>query len=330
MKVLITGATGFIGGFIVDEALRQDMEVWAAVRKNSSRKYLKDVRINFITLDLSDESILENQLKGHNFDYVIHAAGVTKCINKDDFFKVNTNGTKNLVNAIISLNMPLRRFVYISSLSVCGSIREEQPYSEICESDIPHPNTAYGQSKLKSEEFLASLDGFPYIILRPTGVYGPREKDYFMMAKSIKQHVDFAVGYKPQDITFIYVADLVQAIFLSLIKGIVGHKYFLSDGNVYSSRMFSDLIHHELGDKWLLRIKAPVWLLRIVTFAGEYIGRITGKITALNNDKYNIMRQRNWRCDIQSAVNELGYKPKYDLTRGVKVTINWYKENGWI
>ena len=330
MNILITGATGFIGGFIVDEALRQGMEVWVAVRKSSSLKYLTDKRINFIQLDFSSEENIKNQLTGKNFDYVVHAAGVTKCLHQEDFFKVNTEGTKNLANALRSLTMPLKRFVYVSSLSVFGPVREQIPYQEIKGTDTPQPDTAYGQSKLKSEQYLASLDNFPYVILRPTGVYGPREKDYFLMAKSIKQHIDFSVGYQPQDLTFVYVEDVVQAIFLAIDHGQTGSSYFLSDGHVYASRTFSDLIRHELGDKWLLRIKAPIWLLRVITFCGEYVGRMTGKISALNNDKYNIMKQRNWRCDIQPAVTELNYKPQYDLKRGVKITMQWYKDNGWI
>ncbi len=93
---------------------------------------------------------------------------------------------------------------------------------------------------------------------------------------------------------------------------------------------FSDLIREELGNPWLLRIKAPIWLLRIITFCGEYIGRMTGQITALNNDKYHIMRQRNWRCDIQPAKDELGYQPRYDLKKGVALAVKWYQENGWL
>lgn len=328
--LLVTGASGFIGSFIVEEAIRQGMDVWAAVRPTSSRRWLTDRRINFIELNLSDKTKLKEQLANYSFDYIVHAAGVTKCLHTEDFFKTNTEGTKNLVNAIRELPMPIIRFVEISSLSVYGPVREQQPYTEIKESDTPHPNTAYGRSKLEAEHFLDSLTDFPYVVLRPTGVYGPRERDYFMMAQSIKRHTDFAVGYKPQDITFVYVADVVQAVFLAIDHGQTGRKYFLSDGNVYNSRTFSDLIHSELGCPWLLRIKAPIWLLRIITFCGEYVGRITGKITALNNDKYNIMRQRNWRCDIQPAIEELGYKPQYSLERGVKLAMDWYKKNGWL
>ena len=331
MKILITGASGFIGSFIVEESLKRGFETWAAVRKSSSREWLQDERIHFIELNLSSKEQLVEQLRDKDFDYVVHAAGVTKCLNKQDFHRINTEGTKHLVDALLEVKMSLKRFVFVSSLSIFGPIREQQPYEEIKETDTPQPNTEYGRSKLAAEKYLETLRArLPYIILRPTGVYGPREKDYFIMAKSIKQHSDFAVGYKRQDITFVYVKDVVQAVFLALDKGENGRKYFLSDGQVYQSATFSNLIHEELGRPWWIRITAPVWVLRIVTFFGEYIGRMTGKVTALNNDKYNILKQRNWRCDIQPAIDELGYRPTYNLEQGVKETIQWYKDNRWL
>ena len=352
MKILITGASGFIGSFIVEEALKRGFDTWAAIRKSSSREWLQDERIHFIELNLSSKAQLVEQLRGQAFDYVVHAAGVTKCLNKADFHRINTEGTKNLAEALLEVGMPLKRFVFVSSLSIFGAIKEQQPYEEIRESDTPQPNTEYGRSKLAAEQFLESINQhpspntqhpspntqhpspnthhLPYIILRPTGVYGPREKDYFIMAKSIQQHSDFAVGYKRQDITFVYVKDVVQAVFLALEKGENGRKYFLSDGEVYQSTTFSNLIHEALGRPWWIRITAPVWVLRIVTFFGEYIGRMTGKVTALNNDKYNILKQRNWRCDIQPAIKELGYQPTYKLAQGVEETIKWYKDNKWL
>ncbi|MDE7088599.1 MAG: NAD(P)-dependent oxidoreductase, partial [Prevotella sp.] len=304
---------------------------WAAVRGSSKRDFLQDGRIHFIELNLSSRSQLEEQLHGHQFDYVVHAAGVTKCLNDSDFFEINTEGTKNLVNALLSLQMPVKRFVYVSSLSIFGAIRETQPYEEILESDTPMPNTNYGRSKLQAELWLDSLQApFPYVILRPTGVYGPRERDYFMMAKSIRQHTDFAVGFRQQDITFVYVLDVVQAVFLACEKGQTGRKYFLSDGQVYQSATFSNLIRKELGNPWWIRVTAPIWLLRVITFFGDKIGHITGKISALNNDKFHILKQRNWRCDIEPARRELGYEPQYTLAEGVPLTIKWYKENGWL
>lgn len=329
-EILITGATGFIGSFIVEEAIRRGMEVWAAVRSTSSRKYLQNPEINFIELDLDNTEKLRRQLAPHTFKYIVHAAGVTKCLDSDDFFKTNTVGTRHLVDVVRELKMPIERFVFISSLSILGPLHEEQPYQEISDTDTPCPNTAYGRSKLQAEEYLRSLADFPYVILRPTGVYGPREKDYFMMSESIKKHVDFAVGYRRQDITFIYVQDVVQAVFLSLSKDVCGRTFLLSDGEVYSSRTFSKLLQKELGIKRVLRITAPLWLLYAVSVAAESLAHVTGKISALNRDKYNIMKQRNWRCDITPARRDLGFTPEYKLKRGVEITVKWYKENGWL
>lgn len=331
MKILVTGASGFIGSYIVEEALKQGLETWAAIRLTSSRQYLNDERIHFINLNLSSQEDLEKELEGHDFDYIVHAAGATKCLHAQDFYRVNTEGTKHLVDAVLHLGMPIKRFVFISSLSVFGAVKEQQPYQEITEEDTPKPNTAYGKSKLAAEEYLDSIgNDFPYIILRPTGVYGPREKDYFLMAKSIKGHVDFAVGFKRQDITFVYVQDVVQAVFLALDRGRDGRKYFLSDGEVYNSSEFSNLLCKELGSPWLLRIKAPICVLKIVTFFGEYLGRLTGRMSALNQDKYNILKQRNWRCDIEPTCDELGYHPHYKLADGVRLAVEWYKENHWL
>lgn len=331
MKILVTGASGFIGSFIVKEAIDRGMEVWAAVRKSSSREYLSDKRINFIELDLSSEDRLREQLTGHVFDYVVHAAGVTKCSNSADFRKVNTEGTRNLVNTIINMGIPIKRMVFISSLSVFGAIREKMPYAEISNQDTPQPNTEYGRSKLEAEKYIDSLESFPCVTLRPTGVYGPREKDYFLMAQSISRHMDFAVGYKRQDITFVYVMDVVQAVYKCMAsEQAVGKAYFLSDGQVYNSRRFSDLLQQSMGNPWVLHIQAPLWFLRIVCAMSGALSRMTGRMNALNMDKYHILRQRNWQCDITPAMRDFGYEPEWGLERGVKAAVAWYKAQGWL
>jgi UDP-glucose 4-epimerase len=150
------------------------------------------------------------------------------------------------------------------------------------------------------------------------------------MAKSIKSHVDFSVGYRRQDLTFVYVKDVVQAVFAAIDSGVVRRAYFLTDGGIYPSRAFSDLIQREMGVKGVVRIKSPLWFLKVVSFVAERLARMAGKSSTLNMDKYNIMKQRNWQCDITPAVEEIGYKPEYNLERGVVETIKWYKKEGWL
>lgn len=345
MKILVTGASGFIGSFIVEEGLKRGHQMWAGVRQSSSKRYLSDPRIAFATLDMGHPEVLRQQLQAirqeiGRWDVVVHAAGATKSIGREGFFKTNTLGTRHLVEALCELDMVPQRFVFTSSLSVFGAIREQPVrqatpdnpwiYAPITEHDTPQPNTAYGESKLAAEQYLKSLKDFPWVILRPTGVYGPKEKDYFVMAQSIKQHSDFSVGYKPQEITFVYVKDLVQAIYLAMEREVVHREYFISDGQVYHSTDFSDLVRRELGNPFMVRIKAPVWVLRLVCNVVGTLAQWRGKTATLNRDKYHILCQRNWQCDITPAQKELGYSPEYDLERGVKETIAWYKQEGWL
>lgn len=333
-KILITGASGFVGSFLVEEALERGMEVWAAVRPTSSRQWLADERINVLPLHFADAETLTAELRNHigqhgAFDHVIHAAGATKARNRDDFMKSNCDVTRNLARALSDTEALKGRFVFMSSLSIMGAIHETDG-KELQQEDVPQPNTAYAESKLAAEAELAGIDGLDYIILRPTGIYGPRERDYFLMAKSIKQHIDFAVGYKPQVITFIYVRDVVQAAFLALTRGERGRAYFLSDGSEYSSRDFSLLLQKEMGTRGVLHICAPLWVLRAVCTIGGAVAKMRGTLTTLNMDKYHILCQRNWRCDISPARSELGFEPRWQLDRGVAETVAWYKKEGWL
>ena len=361
MKILVTGASGFIGSFMVERGILDGHSVWAGIRQTSSLRYLNDPRTNLIELNLSDQSLLRRQLTAHQkahgkWDCIIHAAGATKCRDKSEFFRTNTEGTRLLADTLCQLDMIPQQFIFISSLSVYGPIREkpvprktaDMPfpsitdfsrtgsplatsiYTAINESDIPHPNTAYGQSKYEAEQYLQRLKGFPWVIFRPTGVYGPREHDYFLMAKSISKHIDFAAGFNPQEITFVYVKDLVQAVYRAIEQQVTERCYFVSDGFTYSSRSFSDLLQKELGVRHVIHFISPLWLLRLICQVSEKTACLTDNIPTLNSDKYHIMKQRNWLCDIRPLAQELGYVPQYDLRRGVAETVAWYKKEKWL
>ena len=334
MRILITGASGFIGGFLIEGGLNKGFETWAGVRVNSNREYLTDSRINFIDLAFGNKEQLKKQLmdfSGTNgrFDYIIHNAGITKSLNAKDFDTVNFINTKNFLEALIETNNIPIKFVLMSSLSAYG-VGDEQNYTPFCLSDIPNPNTAYGRSKLNAEQFLMSLSGFPYMILRPTGVYGPREKDYYLMLKTVKAGLDVGAGFKPQHLTFIYVKDLTDAAFLALESPLKNRAYFIADGDVYTDKEYTRLIKKVLGKKRVLNIKIPLWLLKMVSIVAEEFSKLTKNPSTLNRDKYKIMRQRNWECDVTPLVDDLGFSPKYNLFDGLKESVSWYKENGWL
>lgn len=333
-KVLVTGAGGFIGGFIVEEALGRGYDVWAAVRATTSREFLKDSRIHFVELDFTDDAKFKSTIKEQlgqlgRWDYVVHNLGATKCADFSDFTRVNYGCLRLLVDTLRELDAVPDGFVMMSSMSVLG-VGDEKGYTPFSSKSIPMANTRYGLSKLKAETYLQSLPDFPYIAMRPTGVYGPHERDYFLMIKSIASGFDFSVGYRRQMLTFIYVRDLAAAVFDALESGVRRKSYLLTDGKTYTQSEFRRITKQLLGKRFVIPFKAPLWIVRIICTIAERIAAAKGKASTLNRDKYVILRQRNWTCDISDAVNDFGYRPRYDLRRGLEETIGWYRDNGWL
>ncbi|MDI1356137.1 MAG: NAD(P)-dependent oxidoreductase [bacterium] len=328
-KILITGASGFIGSFLVEEALTRNYEVYAGIRKTSSKVYLRDARINFLELDFADRDALHKTIStAPHFDFVIHNAGITKALKKEDFFVSNYSYTKLLVEALLFHNNVPSKFIYMSSLAAYGP---GNPVTQeaVKESDTPHPVTYYGSSKLQSETYLSLLPNFPYLIIRPTAVYGPRDKDFLSLFKLIRNHLELIVGSNKQQLSFVYVKDLVSAVFLAMESQALNRAFFVSDGKSYKSDVFGNLLKEQLG-KNTLRIKVPTLLAFLIASLSESTQYLSGIPALLNRDKLNELKAVNWNCDTTPLVREFGFKPAYDLSSGIQETIFWYREAGWL
>ena len=333
-KILITGAGGFIGGYLVEEALKRGYETWAAVRKSTNRQFLTDERIKFLELDFSDDDALHRSLKdtiekNGKWDFVVHNLGLTKATNYLDFETVNYGYLKSLVDELKELDAVPDVFLMMSSLSVMGP-GDEVDYKPFTSGDIPAPNTRYGVSKLKGETYLQMQSDFPYTIFRCTGVYGPHERDYFLMMKSIKRGFDFSVGFKKQLLTFIYVKDLAQAVMDALEAGPMRKAYFISENQSYTQQQFRKIVLDELGKKVVIPVTCPLWVVKIVCHVAEFIGKLTGKPSTLNPDKFRILKQRNWQCDTSDAQRDFKFSPQHALKQGVHEAIEWYRQAGWL
>lgn len=335
MRILITGANGFVGSFAVEEALNRGCEVWAAMRAQSDRSNLEGLEPHMIDLPYADPEQLRSLFRQQKesvgrWDVVVHIMGLTKCKRKEDFETVNYRYTRNLIEALMETGMVPDHFIYMSSLSAFGD-GDKVTYREIRLDDEPKPNTYYGKSKLMSEHFLQSLDvaQFPYTILRPTGVYGPKEKDYFVMLQTLSNHLNPGIGYDPQYITFIYVKDLVKTIFLAIEKHAIGKAYFVADGDVWTSDEYAALCKRLLGVK-ALTVKFPEFLAKWVCYTFDKVGGWMGVTPTLNIDKYNILVAKNWKCDIEPLKKDLGFVADYPLERGMKESIDWYRKKKWL
>lgn len=329
-KLLIIGAGGFIGGFIASEGLRRGFDVTAGVRASTSRRYLTDPALKFVELDYSDSEALRREFEsafpqGEKWDYVIYNLGATKCANFSDFDTINYRYLVNVVTALKEAGRTPGRFLFMSSLSAMGP-GDEKNYTPIRNTDIPHPNTRYGLSKMKAEAFLQHQSGLNYIIFRATGVYGPHEKDYLMMIKSIDGHIDVGMGYRRQMLTFIYVSDLVGAMFDAFAAGVSRKIYIIAEPKAYTQKEFRSMVSRELGGRWVLPLKLPMWMVYGVSVMLEKLAALRGKASTLNRDKFKIMRQRNWDADVTDAVRDFGFHADYPLERGVHETVKAYLE----
>lgn len=325
-KVLVTGASGFIGSTLVDRLLEAGTyDVYAGVRKSSDRKYLQNSRIKFMDVAFFSPEKLKQQLSEENFDCIFHFAGLTKAKHLDDFEKVNFDLTKNLVDAI---DPQKTKLIYLSSFAAHGP-GEEVHFTKAKTSDENKPNTAYGKSKLKAENYINSSFKGKYVIFRPTGVYGPRETDYFVFFQTIDNHIEPYLGFIPQHLTFIYSKDLVEVCLKAFESEVSGKTYFVSDGRMYLDSEFAAITKQVLH-KRTLKLKFPLFIVRWISAFLDSFGRMIGKQFTLNNDKFAILAARNWECDIEDLKKDLDFDPKYDLQKGVEETIAWYKQEKWL
>ncbi len=330
-KILITGSNGFIGSYLVEEALSRGYEVFAGIRSKSNREFLHGKKINFFEIDFSSRTGLENKLnvfrKEHGkFDYIIHNAGITKAKNKEDFQRVNFDYTQNFVDALIAAGCVPEKFIYISSLAAYGPKNDSSP---ITDSDTPKPITLYGESKLKTERFLHTLKDFPFLIIRPSAVYGPRDRAFLVVVKMIRRGIEPYLGNGNQLLSFIYVSDLSRVIFNALESQIVNRAYFISDGLIYSARSFNEYSRKHLR-KRTMKIRIPAMLIDPLAFSVEKISALLGMVPTFNRERSKEFQAANWSCDTKALESDLGFTSEYNLEKGLHETINWYKKEGWL
>ena len=327
-KILITGASGFVGSWLTEEALKnKTLEVYAGIRPTSSKKWLQDERINFLALDLSDRQSLQQIMKTHQFDYVIHNAGLTKALKTSDLFKVNVDFSINLALASMESNK-LKKFSFMSSLAAYGTA-DYQEDSVVSNSSEPKPITSYGKSKLRAEKELLKIKELPLLIFRPTGILGPREGDFLSLFQTINKGLALQVGFTEQQLSLVYVKDLVRIILKATQSTISNTSYFISDGNLYAGSKFNRLVAESLNKKpW--NIKIPLSLVGALATMSDISAKITGKAKILSRDKLPEIKSRNMDCDISNLVKDHDYRPEYTLKRAIQETTDWYKDNNWL
>jgi nucleoside-diphosphate-sugar epimerase len=261
-------------------------------------------------------------------DQVFHLAGVTKAVEEKTYFEVNAFGTENLIHVCLQENLHLRKFIYLSSQAAAGPCRNGGKKNE---SDLCEPVSAYGQSKRMGEEFaLAHAHEMPLLILRPSAVYGPRDRDIFAFFKLLSKRIKPCFYSQEQRISLCYVKDVVQAMLLaSRTQEGRGETFFLSDGQDYRLEEVADTFADAMGVVPIC-IRIPGWMISGIASLSEYFSRVSGKPALLNRGKVEEMVQKNWVCDITKAKTVLGFEPATPLAQGARLTFEWYKKENWL
>ncbi|HAK78083.1 MAG TPA: UDP-glucose 4-epimerase [Runella sp.] len=328
-RVLITGASGFIGYHLIEAAQKAGLEVHAAVRPSSDVSHLAPLAPVFVYPDYRSTDALRSFLEKGQYQYIIHSAGATRAKDSATYNLINAEYTRRLAEAACQISQPLERFVFVSSLAALGplSYAEKQP---ITENTPPMPVTDYGKSKLLAEHYLAEIKGLRTSIIRPTAVYGPREKDVFILFKTLNSGIDAYIGRGAQRFSFVYVKDLADAtVKAALHKSTANHAFNVSDGGAYNRYELAEIFNSWSGKK-PVRIHIPLGLMKIVATTLEVGYTFSKNTPVVNREKLKELTAQNWFCSIDAAQSQLGYQPKYDLKRGLLETLTWYRENQWL
>ena len=326
MNVLITGASGFIGSFITEELVKQGHTVYALVMSKDPLRWIADLNVKCIFGDLRKPEVLKNILK--ETDYIYHLAGITKAVRKKDFYEVNFNGTRNLVETVLKSGAEIKRFLYVSSQSAAGPSRSLEPVKE---NDPPHPISEYGKSKLAAENYLNSVrKKLPVTIIRPAAVYGPRDRDILRFFKTVKWGIIPRIGYSERYLSLIHVRDLVDGVIRAAgLKKTLGRTYFLANPMPYSWDDVAKTILNVMGKKGV-RIVIPEALLSGAAAIGQAVSAVRRKPPVINKFKFSEIKQYFWICSPRKAERDFGFKTHIALDEGLRETLEWYVQNQWL
>ncbi len=322
-KVLVTGASGFVGSHLCRRLVGEGYRVKALVRRTSSLDRLREMDISLAYGDLTDIFSLASAVK--DVEIVFHAgASVGDWVKKEEAFAVNVKGTENILNAALAANV--KRFIGISSLAVLG-MKDHYETKE----DAPYESTgdSYCDSKIESEKLMLEFGrshNLPVTVLRPGFIYGPGDNQLLPRILEALKNGKFAfIGRGDKILNIVYIENLVSAAVLALrTEKSFGQVYNITDGVNVDRREFINTI----ADVWGFprpKKAVPVWLAKMLTPLFEKTSRLKGskKPPLLNRARMKFMAL-NLHFDISKAREELGYSPAFNLREALEET---YKHN---
>ena len=315
MKILLTGASGFVGSHILDSLRRRGLATALLLRPESSRRFIAPQLsgIELRTGSIDDPGSLQRAMA--DITHVIHCAGATRASRIAGFYEVNQAGTRNVVNAVNQQGR-IQRLVHISSLPA----REQAP---------PRPVSEYGKSKLAGELEVRDHCRAEHVILRPSAVYGPRDAEFLRLFQAAKCHLLAKLG-GGQALSLVFVRDLAEAVVTCLDHpAAAGKTYFVAAREVVTARRMAEEVAAQMNI-WTLPLPVPLALVWLMCLAQEIRTRLTGKPNVLSIQKFAELRAPGWVCDPTRLARETGCTCPTTFRAGAAQTLAWYQQHHWL
>lgn len=326
---VVTGASGFVGSYLVEALLRLGVAARAVLRATSDARWLP-VNVDRVTAALDDDASLHAAVRDASI--VFHLAAVTSSAREADYTRANVDGTRRLLDAV-RREAPGARVVICSSLAAVGPSPDGHA---LIEDDEPRPVSPYGRSKLAAERVAddyVRAHGLDVVIVRPTAVYGPRDRDVLEAFRLARRGLALRVAPANQRLSMIHARDLATALILAARTGVReserARRYNASDGVTYSWDAVIEAIGDAVGRRpRTIGIPRPVAV--VAASVQMAMSRVRRNKPLLTRGRVAELAAANWSCDISRAKRELGFAPAVSLVDGMRETAGWYRAQGWL
>jgi nucleoside-diphosphate-sugar epimerase len=318
-RVLVTGATGFVGSHIARAFVEAGYEVLCGVRTSSDLRWISDLPTERVPLDLSGRS--EDLARAvEKTDLVVHAAGITRARRAEDYYSINAEGTRRLADA--ALGTGVRRFVLISSLAARGP-------DDPTKSDRDHPESAYGRSKLEGETHLLAVSGrVEAVVLRPAAVYGPRDTDLLPLFKMANRGW-LLLPSGANVLQPVYVEDVARAAVVAARKATGFGPFPVAENRRYLWKDVIAGLEKALG-RTVRVVRLPAAAFTLAGRAGERAARPFSAVPVFDERRGRDLAFRTWTCDLSATEEALGWRAEVALPEGLERTARWYGQAGWL
>lgn len=321
----MTGATGLVGSHTAEILSRRGVRLRALVRRTSQTGNLEALGAELVYGSLTEPETLRRATEG--VDVILHLAAATRARRLADYDRTNDEGTRALVEAALAAARPPRRFIYLSSMAAVGPSRNGRPVEP---GDTPRPLTAYGRSKLAGEQHCHSVSGgMQVIVLRAPAVYGPRDRDLYHFFRIAEWGILPVPTGPPRPVQLIHVRDLAHALEAAIdapdARGIIQ----VAAPEAFAWERVSRMIADALGQRARV-VRVPAGLVSAAGALTETLGKITGRAVIFNRDKARELLAPGWLCDTRAMTDELGFAPRVALADGLRETVRWYRDEGWL